>query len=92
MEKPVKMYSLSTCGHCKATKRFLNDCMVKYEFTDVDLLEGEERAAILEEVRKWNPNCSFPTIIIGDKVIVGYKEDDHCGIQRGRAQGGARAY
>ncbi len=76
MEKPVKMYSLSTCGHCKATKRFLNDCMVKYEFTDVDLLEGEERAAILEEVRKWNPNCSFPTIIIGDKVIVGYKEDE----------------
>jgi len=76
MEKAVKMYSLSTCGHCKATKRFLNDCMVKYEFTDVDLLEGEERAAILEEVRKWNPHCSFPTIIIGDTVIVGYKEDE----------------
>lgn len=76
MAKPVKMYSLSTCGHCKATKRFLNDCMVEYEFTDVDLLEGEERAAILEEVRKWNPNCSFPTIIIGDKVIVGHREDE----------------
>ncbi len=76
MEKPVKMYSLSTCGHCKATKRFLNECKVEYEFTDVDLLEGEERAAILEEVRKWNPNCSFPTVIIGDRVIVGHKEDE----------------
>lgn len=76
MENSIKMYSLSTCGHCKATKRFLNDCMVKYEFTDVDLLEGEERAAILEEVRKWNPNCSFPTVIIGDKVIVGHKEGE----------------
>jgi glutaredoxin len=75
-EKPVKMYSLSTCSHCKATKRFLNECMVQYDFTDVDLLEGEERAAILDEVRKWNPNCSFPTIIIGDKVIVGHKEDE----------------
>lgn len=74
MNHSVKMYSLSTCGHCKATKTLLNEYKVKYEFTDVDLLKGEERAAILEDVKKWNPNCSFPTIIIGDKVIVGYKE------------------
>jgi len=76
MQKPVKIYTLSTCSHCKATKKLLDDCQVQYEFTDVDLLEGDERAAILEEVRKLNPRCSFPTIIIGDKVIVGYKEDE----------------
>ena len=76
MEKPLKIYTLSTCSHCKATKKLLDDCRVKYEFTDVDLLEGKERTAILEEVRKWNPNCSFPTIIIGDRVIVGYKENE----------------
>ena len=72
----VKIYSLSTCSHCKATKKFLRDCEIKYEFTDVDLLEGEERKAILEDVKKWNPRCSFPTIIIGDKVIVGFKEKE----------------
>ena len=72
---PVKLYSLSTCGHCKATKKYLGDCSIKYEFVDVDLLEGEERKAILEDVKKFNPRCSFPTIIIGEKVIVGYKED-----------------
>ena len=76
MQKPVKIYSLSTCSHCKATKKLLDDCAVKYEFTDVDLLDGEKRVAILEDVKKWNPSCSFPTIIIGDKVIVGYKEDE----------------
>jgi hypothetical protein len=43
---------------------------------DVDLLEGEERKAILEDVKKFNPRCSFPTIIIGDTVIVGYKEEE----------------
>ena len=75
MQKPINMYTLSTCSHCKATRKFLDDCKVKYEFTDVDLLEGEERAAILEDVKKWNPRCSFPTIIIGDRVIVGYRED-----------------
>ncbi len=39
-------------------------------------LDGEERAAIVEDVKKFNPKCSFPTIIIGEKVIVGYKEDE----------------
>ena len=76
MQEAIKIYTLSTCGHCKSTKRFLDECKIKFEFEDVDLLEGEERKAILEEVKKWNPNCSFPTIIIGDKVIVGYKEDE----------------
>jgi glutaredoxin len=47
-----------------------------YDFVDVDLLEGEERKAILEDVKKINPKCSFPTIIIGDKVIVGFKENE----------------
>jgi glutaredoxin-like protein NrdH len=75
MQQQVKMFTLSTCSHCKATKRFLDDCKVQYDFTDVDLLEGAERSAILEDVRKLNPRCSFPTIIIGDKVIVGFQED-----------------
>jgi glutaredoxin-like protein NrdH len=75
-DKPVKLYSLSTCSHCKSTKKFLNDCTVMYDFVDVDLLKGEERKAILEDVKKFNPKCSFPTIIIGDKVIVGFKENE----------------
>ena len=73
-DKSVKIYSLSTCSHCKSTKKFLSDCSVMYDFVDVDLLEGEERKAILEDVKKFNPKCSFPTIVIGDKVIVGFKE------------------
>ena len=72
----VKVYSLSTCSHCKATKKLLDECTVQYEFTDVDLLQGRERAAILEDVKKFNPRCSFPTIIIGDKVIIGYREKE----------------
>ena len=75
MAKPVKMYTISTCSHCKATKKFMDECKLQYEFTDVDLLEGEERKAILEDVRRLNPRCSFPTIIIGDTVVVGYQED-----------------
>jgi glutaredoxin len=72
----VKVFSLSTCSHCKATKKYLSDCTIKYEFVDVDLLQGDERKAIIEDVKKFNPRCSFPTIIIGNKVIVGFKEKE----------------
>ena len=49
---------------------------MKYEFTGVDLLTSDEKAAVLEEVRRFNPGLSFPTIIIGDKVIVGFREKE----------------
>ena len=47
-----------------------------YECVDVDKLEGEERKAMIEEVKKVNPSCSFPTLIIGDKIIVGFRKDE----------------
>ena len=74
MRPEVKLYALSTCVHCSKTKRFLNDCNVRYDSTDVDLLSGEERQKVLEEIKKVNADCTFPTIIIGDRVIVGFKE------------------
>jgi len=74
-EKKVKMYTLSTCSHCRAAKKLMGDLGVQFEYIDVDLLSGSERAAIIEEVKRFNPACSFPTIIIGDTVIVGNRED-----------------
>ncbi len=76
MQPPVKLYTLSTCSHCKATKKFLDACAVEYEFNDLDLQNDEEREIILEEVKKLNRDCTFPTIVIGDKVIVGFKEKE----------------
>jgi len=73
---PVKIYSLSTCSHCKSTKKMLSDCTIQFDYVDVDTLVGDERAAILEDVKKFNPKCSFPTVIIGNTVIVGFKEKE----------------
>ncbi len=75
-ESDVKIYTLSTCSHCKSTKKLLNQCSVEYDVTEVDLLNKEERDAILQDIKKLNPKCSFPTIVIGDKTIVGYKESE----------------
>ena len=76
MTKPhVKMFTLSTCHHCKAAKKFMAECGADFEFTDVDLLTGAEREAALAEVRRYNPECSFPTIVIGNQVIVGNDQE-----------------
>lgn len=72
----VMLYTLSTCIHCKNTKEFLKGCGVEYKCIDVDTLTGEERQKVIEEVKSYNPKCSFPTIVIGDKVIVGFREDE----------------
>ncbi|WP_462324089.1 glutaredoxin family protein [Desulfoplanes sp.] len=76
MNNNIKLYALSTCIHCKNTKKFLDACNADYECCYVDKLEGEERAKVIEEIKKVNPSLSFPTLCIGDRVIVGYKKDE----------------
>jgi glutaredoxin-like protein NrdH len=71
----VKLYTLSTCSHCMRTKRFFKEIGIDTETIDVDLLTGDERERIMNEVRKLNPDCTFPTICIDDDVIVGFNED-----------------
>jgi len=71
----IKLFTLSTCSHCMRTKRFFKENSIEMEFIDVDLLTGAERERIMDEVRKFNPDCSFPTICIGDTVIVGFNEE-----------------
>lgn len=71
----ITLYTLSTCSHCHRTKRFFKDNGIDVEFTDVDLLSGADRERIMDEVRRLNPDCSFPTICIGDSVIVGFNEE-----------------
>lgn len=75
MGEPVRMFTLSTCSHCKAAKQFMKDHAIATLCTDVDLLTGEERKAAIEEVKKLNPACSFPTILIGGRIIVGFNEE-----------------
>jgi len=73
--KKIKLYTLSTCSHCMRTKRFFNERGIDTEIVDVDLLTGADRERVMNEVRKLNPDCTFPTICIDDAVIVGFNEE-----------------
>ncbi len=72
----VKLYSLSTCIHCRDTKNYLDQCNIKTDCIDVDKFDMEQRKKLLEEIKRINPECTFPTIVIGNKVIVGFKKDE----------------
>lgn len=71
----VTLYALSTCVWCKKTRQLLAELGVAYDYEYVDLLEGGERTSAMNVVRQWNPACSFPTLVINNKCIIGFQED-----------------
>lgn len=70
----VRLYALTTCPYCRMTKKMLDESGVEYELTEVDLLEGEERENAVAEVRRASGGASFPVVVIGDEVIVGFNK------------------
>jgi glutaredoxin-like protein NrdH len=71
----IVLYTLSTCMWCRMAKNLLKDLGVGYEYVDVDSLPAEEKVAAKNEIKKWNPDGSYPTIVIGDKeCISGFDE------------------
>jgi glutaredoxin len=48
---------------------------VAYDYVDVDKLAGEERNATIKAIEKWNPECTFPTMIVdNERSILGFQE------------------
>jgi len=65
----VRLFALSTCIWCKKTKQLFDRLHIAYDFVYIDLLKGQEKDEIMEEL------SSFPTVIINNHCIVGFKED-----------------
>jgi glutaredoxin len=73
----VMLYALSTCGWCAKTKDFLRSLGVEFDYVYVDMLDGKEQDDAMNEVERWNPRGSFPTLVIRDeKGIVGFREEE----------------
>lgn len=76
----VQLYALSTCPYCRMTKKFLDEHGVSYDVVDVDLLEGSPsdpatpKGAAAEEVKRLSGGTSFPVLVVGDEVVVGFNK------------------
>jgi len=73
--KKVKAYTLSTCPYCRAFKMFCKEERVQLDYTDVDLLKGDKKKEVLNEVDRVCPDCGYPIIIVDSEVIEGFNED-----------------
>jgi len=68
------LYALTTCPYCRMTKKYLDENDVEYDAIDVDLLEGDERAVVVADVKNLSGGTSFPVLVIGEEVIVGFNK------------------
>ncbi|HPA63587.1 MAG TPA: glutaredoxin family protein [Spirochaetota bacterium] len=72
----VLLLGLSTCIWCKKAKEFLESNNVQFEYVFVDLLESEEKDKVKETLKKWNPACSYPTLVLNNSsCVVGFDEE-----------------
>ncbi len=73
----IKLFALSTCIWCRKTRRLLEELGVEYSYVYVDLLEPDAKKETLEELIKWNADCSYPTLLLNNReCIIGFEEDD----------------
>jgi len=74
--KKIFMFTLSTCVWCKKTKVLMKELGLSYQFVDVDLVLDETKAELMQDFEKFNPETSFPTIVIDDgtELIIGFDE------------------
>ena len=72
-DKPI-MYALTTCQHCRNTRKFLDESKAEYTCIYLDEFNTDQRHDLMEIVRTYNPRGTFPTILFPNgKVIVGYR-------------------
>jgi glutaredoxin len=68
----IKVFALSTCPYCRQARVFLDDSGAVYDVVEVDKLTGTERGNAIDEVKRLSGGTSFPVLVIGDEVVVGY--------------------
>jgi len=74
MAGDVTLYALSTCPYCRMTRKYLDEHEVAYEHHEVDLMDGEERQAAIDKVKALSGGTSFPVLVVGEEVVVGFNK------------------
>lgn len=76
----ARLFALSTCPYCRMTKKYLDEHEVAYVLTEVDKLEGTTsdadtpKGAAVAEVKQLSGGTSFPVLIVGEEVVVGFNK------------------
>jgi len=69
--KQVTLFSLSSCPVCRQVKKFLEDNHIPFTLIEVDTLDSGEQWLMTKELKKHNPQATYPTVVI-EEVIRGF--------------------
>ena len=67
----IKIYSTPTCPFCKRAKAFFKEHNIEYD--DVNVAEDEKAR---DEMVEKSGQMSVPVIEVGDKIIIGFNEQE----------------
>lgn len=67
----ITIYGTTTCPSCVQTKAYLKEHGFEYDWHDV----GEDEKARAEMLEKNGGFLTTPTIVIDDKVIIGFDKE-----------------
>lgn len=67
---PISLYEANWCGHCRRAKAWFAVQHLNVTDYDVDHDEQAKRALF-----QYNPRGSLPTMVIGERVLVGFSEE-----------------
>lgn len=71
----VFMYTLSYCPWCQKTKHFFKVNNIPFDYVDYDLQPEDEQEKIMEKLLSISGAKSFPVVMIGEQVVVGYNPE-----------------
>lgn len=67
---PILLYEADWCPHCRRAKAWFGAQRLNVTDYDVDHDARAKQALV-----RYNPRGSLPTIVVGDRVLVGFSED-----------------
>lgn len=71
----IVLFALSTCAWCRRARALLDSLGVAYDYVYVDLLRDADQDRAMDELQKWNPRRSFPTVVFrGETAVTGFDE------------------
>ncbi len=76
MAARITLYTLTVCFHCTRAKEYLEAREIPHDTINMDFLYGEERNQAMDTLRRLNPAITFPTLVIGNAVIAGFRPDE----------------
>jgi len=78
IEENILVFTLSTCMWCKKCKSFLNDNKMKYRYIDVDRIDPNDKAKIIEYLRsRYQSRISYPFLVCEKGHVIGYNPEKY---------------